>query len=100
MCQNGCFGGVFLVCQVMLTIVLKGALSEMGSAHKACGFVVTLAVGPPLGGPHVGDCEGMGPGTLSAFRVFRGEGRHQSLKIEVRKRSFNGGSKKRCLAEH
>ena len=22
--------------------VLKGALSEMGSAHKACGFVVTL----------------------------------------------------------
>ena len=23
-------------------IVLKGAFSEMGSAHKACGFVVTL----------------------------------------------------------
>ena len=34
-------------------------------------------------------------GTLSAFSAFRGEGRHQPLKSEIRKRSFNGGSKKR-----
>ena len=39
--------------------VLKVALSEMGSAHKACGFVLTLWA-HLLGGPHVGDCEGMG----------------------------------------
>ena len=34
-------------------------------------------------------------GTLSAFSPFRGEGRRQSLKSEIRKRSFKGGSKKR-----
>ena len=34
-------------------------------------------------------------GTLSAFSAFSGEGRHQSLKSEMRKRSFKGGSKKR-----
>ena len=34
-------------------------------------------------------------GTLSAFNAFRGEGRHSSLKSEIRKRSFKGGSKKR-----
>ena len=34
-------------------------------------------------------------GTLTAFRAFRGEGRHQSLMSEVRERSFKGGSKKR-----
>ena len=34
-------------------------------------------------------------GTLSAFSAFGGEGRHQSLKSEIRKRSFKGGSKKR-----
>ena len=35
-------------------------------------------------------------GTLSAFRAFRGEGRHQSLKSEIRKRSFKGGRKKQA----
>ena len=34
-------------------------------------------------------------GTLSAFSAFKGEGRHQSLKSEIRKRSFKGGSNKR-----
>ena len=34
-------------------------------------------------------------GTLSTFSAFRGEGRHQSLKSEIRKMSFKGGSKKR-----
>ena len=34
-------------------------------------------------------------GTLSTFNAFKGEGRHQSLKSEIRKRSFKGGSKKR-----
>ena len=28
------------------------------------------------------------------WKIFRGEGRHQSLKSEIRKRSFKGGSKK------
>ena len=36
--------------------VLKDALSGMGSAPKAYGFVVTLSEV----GPHVGDCERMG----------------------------------------
>ena len=30
-------------------------------------------------------------GTLSAFSAFKGEGRHQSLKSEIRQRSFKGG---------
>ena len=34
-------------------------------------------------------------GTLSAFSAFRGRGKHQSLKSDIRKRSFKGGSKKR-----
>ena len=34
-------------------------------------------------------------GTLSTFSAFKGERRHQSLKSEVRNRSFKGGSKKR-----
>ena len=34
-------------------------------------------------------------GTLSKIRAFKGEGRHQSLKSEIGKRSFKGGSKKR-----
>ena len=29
-------------------------------------------------------------GTVSAFDAFRGEGRHQLLKTEIRKRSFKG----------
>ena len=34
-------------------------------------------------------------GILSVFSAFRFEGRHQSLKSEIRNRSFKGGSKKR-----
>ena len=34
-------------------------------------------------------------GTLSPFSAFKGEGGHQSLKSEIRKRSFKGGGKKR-----
>ena len=67
--------------------VLKGALSEMGSAHNACGFVVTLWAN--LWVDHMcgiaKEC-----GTLSAFSAFRGERRHHSLKSEIRKRSFKG----------
>ena len=29
-------------------------------------------------------------GTLPAFNAFKGEGRHESLKSEIRKRSFKG----------
>ena len=72
--------------------VLKGALSEMGSAHKACGFLVTLWA--HLWVDHMWGIAREW-GTLSAFSAFRGEGRHQSLKSEIRKRSFKGGSKKR-----
>ena len=72
--------------------VLKHALSEMGSAHKACGFVVTLWA--HLWVDHMWgiarEC-----GTLSAFGAFTGKGRHQSLKSEIRNKSFKGGSKKR-----
>ena len=72
--------------------VLRSALSEMGSAHKACGFVVTLWA-------HLWVDKMWGIarewGTLCTFSAFKGEGRHQSLKIEIRKRSFKGGSKKR-----
>ena len=32
---------------------------------------------------------------MSTFSAFKGDGRHQSLKSEIRKRSFKGGSKKR-----
>ena len=72
--------------------VLKGALSEIGSAHKLCGFVVTL-----WGHLWVAHMWGIARewGTLSAFSAFRGEGRHKSLKSEIRKRTFKGGSKKR-----
>ena len=71
--------------------VLKGALSEMGSAHKACGFVVTL-----WAHPWVGHMWGIARewGTLSAFSAFRGEGRHPSLKSEIRKRGLKGGNEK------
>ena len=72
--------------------VLKSALSEMGSAHKACGFVVTLWA--HLWVDHMWGIAGEW-GTLSTFGAFKGEGRHQSLKNEIRKRSFKGGSKKR-----
>ena len=69
--------------------VLRSALSEMGSAHKACGFVVTLWA-------HlwVNHMRGIARewGTLSTFSAFKGEGRHESLKNEIRKRSFKGGS--------
>ena len=72
--------------------VLRSPLSEMGSAHKACGFVVTLWA-------HlwVDLMWGIARewGTLSTFSAFKGEGRHQLLKSEIRKRSFKGGSKKR-----
>ena len=70
----------------------KGALSEMGSAQKACGFVVTLCA--HLWVDHVWGVA-RERGTLSASSAFRREGRHQSLKSEIRKRSFKGGSKKR-----
>ena len=54
--------------------VLKGALSEMGSAHKVCGFVVTMWA-------HLWVYHMWGIardwGTLSAFSGFMGEGRHQ-----------------------
>ena len=72
--------------------VLKGALSEMGSAHKACGFVVTLRA--HLWVDHMWGIA-RERGTLSAFSAFKGEGRHQSLKSEIRKRSFKGASTKR-----
>ena len=72
--------------------VLKSALSEMGSAHKACGFVVTMWA--RLWVDHMWGIAREW-GTLSAFSAFRCEGRHQSLKSEIRKRSFKGGSKKR-----
>ena len=72
--------------------VLRSALSEMGGAHKACGFVVTLWA-------HLWVDYMWGIvrewGTLSTFSAFKGEGRYQSLKSEIRKRSFKGGSKKR-----
>ena len=71
--------------------VVKGALSEMGSAREACGFVVTLWARVWV--DHMWgiarECR-----TLSAFSAFKGEGRHQSLKREIRKRSFKGGIKK------
>ena len=75
--------------------VLKGALSEIWSAHKACGFVVTLWA--HLWVDHM---KGIAKewGTVSTFSAFRGGGRHQSLKSEIRKRSFKGGSKKGGLA--
>ena len=38
-------------------------------------------------------------GTLSAFSAFKDEGRHQSLKSDIRKRSFKGGSKKRWIPD-
>ena len=72
--------------------VLTGALSEMGSAHKALGFVVTLWA--HLWVDHMWKIAREW-GTLSAFSAFRGEGRHQLLKSEIRNRSFKGGSKKR-----
>ena len=72
--------------------VLKGALSEMGSAHKACGFVVTLWA--HLWVDHMWGIAREW-GTHAAFRAFKVEGRHQSLKSEIRKRSFKAGSKKR-----
>ena len=72
--------------------VLRSALSEMGSAHKACGFVVTLWA--HLWADHMWGIAREW-GTLSTFSAFKGEGRHQSLKSEIRKRSFKGGSKKR-----
>ena len=72
--------------------VLRSALSEMGSAHKACGFVVTLWA--HLWVDHMWGIAREW-GTLSTFRAFKGEGRHQSSKSEIRKRSFKGGSKKR-----
>ena len=67
-------------------------MSETGSAHKACGFVVTL-----WAHLRVNHMWGIARewGTLSAFSAFRDEGRHQSLKSEIRKRSFRGGRKKR-----
>ena len=55
--------------------VLKGAFSEMGSAHKACGFVVTLWA--HLWVDHMWGIAREW-GTLSAFSAFRAEGRHQS----------------------
>ena len=72
--------------------VLRSALSEMGSAHKACGFVVTLWA--HFWVDHMCGIAGEW-GTLSTFGAFEGEGRHQSLKSEIRKRSFKGGSKRR-----
>ena len=72
--------------------VLRGVVSEMGSAHKACGFVVTMWA--HLWVDHMWRIAREW-GTLSAFSAFRGEERHQSLKSEIRKRSFKGGSKKR-----
>ena len=72
--------------------VLKGALSEMGSAHKACGLVVT--VWAHLWVDHMWGIAREW-GTLSAFSALRAEGRHHSLKSETRNRSFKGGSKKR-----
>ena len=72
--------------------VLRSALSEVGSAHKACGFVVTLWA--HLWVDHMWGIAREW-GTLSTFSAFKGEGRHQSLKSEIRKRSFKGGSKKR-----
>ena len=72
--------------------MLTGALSEMGSAHRACGFVLTLWV--HLWVDHMWGIAREWA-TLSPFSAFRGRGRHQSLKCEIRKRSFKEGSKKR-----
>ena len=65
--------------------VLRSALSELGSAHKACGFVVTL-----WAHLRVDHMWGIARewGTLSTFSAFKGQGRHQSLKNEITKRSF------------
>ena len=71
--------------------VLRSALSEMGSARKACGFVVTLWA--HLWVDHIWGIAREWD-TLSTFNAFQGKGRHQSLKSEIRKRSFKGGSKK------
>ena len=72
--------------------MLKGALSKMGSTHKACGLMVTLWA--HLWVDHMwGIAKEWG--TLSAFNAFRGEGRHRSLKSGIRNKSFKGGSKKR-----
>ena len=59
---------------------------------KACGFVVTLWA--HLWVDHMEEIAREW-GTLSAFSAFGGEGRHRSLKSEIRKRSFKGGCKKR-----
>ena len=72
--------------------VLRSALSEMGSSHKACGFVVTLWA--DLWVDHMWGIAREW-GTLSTFSAFKNEGRHRSLKSEIRKRSVKGGSKKR-----
>ena len=71
---------------------LNRSLSEMGSCHKACGFVVTLWA--HLWMDHMWGIAREW-GTVSAFNAFDGEGKHQSLKSEIRKRSFKGGRKKR-----
>ena len=64
--------------------VLKGALSEMASARKACGFVVTLRA--HLWVDHMWGIAREW-GSLSAYSAFKGEVRHQSLKSDIRKRS-------------
>ena len=72
--------------------VLKGALSEIGSAHKACGSLMTL-----WAHLSVDNMWGIARewATLFAFSAFRGEGRHRSLKSQIKKGSFNEESKKR-----
>ena len=71
--------------------VLRSAVSEMATAHKACGFVVTLWA--HLWVDHMWGIA-REHGTLSAFSAFGGEERHFLLQSEIRKRSFKGRSKK------
>ena len=70
---------------------LDRALKCMGRAHTACYMDIVLWV-------HLW-VDHMVPwakrwGSISAFAAFKGEGRHQPLKAEIRKRSFKGGAKK------
>ena len=69
--------------------ILRAELKKMGEAHKACEINLTLWshlwIDHLLGWA----CRW---GHIAIFAAFKGEGRHKSLKCEISKRSFRGGS--------
>ena len=80
-CDVVCQEGRLDVCNLN---VLNSAPSEMGSAHKVCGFGLTL-----WADHWVDHMWGIvrERGTLSALNAFKGGYMHQSLKSQIRKRS-------------